>query len=170
MKQETSQRRQAMDDECRVGGTVQLHSLCREKEHEMTSLANISHGEQAPRADPSPGGGGRGVGSQLSTPLWPCACSPPSHRPSSWPGRAPPLQEWSRDPPGPAGWEPGLLSPVLPRAGSAGKEREQSPGCSSLQYSQSRTKQLWSAAEQVPTKGLERAWKREGGVEIPAYF
>lgn len=48
---------------------MQFHFLCREKEREMTSLANISDEEQAPRADPSPGGGGEG---------WDCSSEHPS--------------------------------------------------------------------------------------------
>lgn len=145
----------AGDDECRVGGTVQLHFLCCENEHEIRSLANISAEEQALQAAL------RGW-----TPLWLSACSPPS---LALPLElaAPPRRAdgtfagvYRGSPWDPAGWEPRVLSPVPPgpAPGTAGKEREQS-----LQYSQSQTKQVWLAAEQVPTKGLERAWK-------PAYF
>lgn len=91
---------------------------------------------------PSPGSGGRGCGSEQRSGSLPAAPSFP--RPSSWPGRAPGRAHGSAaeigDPPGPH-WLGTRTPPSCPLLGTAGKEPEQSPGCYSLQYSLSHTRQ-----------------------------
>lgn len=154
----------AGDDERRVGGTVQLHFVWEGTWNDKPGKHQGWGAGSAGR--PSPGNGGRDCPEPPSGSL-PAAPLPPDPAPLLMAGQS--SSAGDRDPPGPAGWEPGALSPALPWAGS-GTEPEQSLGCCSLQYRQSPAKQVWSAGGQVPTKGLERAWKREWGVEIPAYF
>lgn len=169
MKQERSQPRQAMMSAVWEGPRYHF-CAARTNERGMTSLANISDEEQAPQADPS-------QEAALNTPLA-LSCSPrsfpllslPSPRLSPCPGRAPSLPAQGRrrlcrsgaGSPGTRRLEPGALAPGLAQ-GTAGKEREQSPGCSSLQCSQSPTNQLWLAGEQVSAKSLEG----EGGKSLP---
>lgn len=78
------------DDECCVGGTMQLHFLCCDNEHEITSLAKHegsgadSAGWSLPRKQWDKARNCRSK--HLSLPL---PAQPPSPRPSSWPGHAP---------------------------------------------------------------------------------
>lgn len=77
------------DDEHCVGGTVQLHFLCCENEHEIKSLAKHQRSEAGSAGWPLPGKqGDKGRNGGSKQPSHPLPAHPPSSCPSSWPGHA----------------------------------------------------------------------------------